>query len=259
MAVSLSDCYNFFGQVVVLVLIQLGGIGYMTFGSIVILSRKKELSPERTEVGRTVFSLPNSFRIDKFIRSVIAFTAIIEALGVLALYPIFRGAGEPNALWSAIFHSISSFCTAGFSLYNTSFEGYADNFWLNMVVAILSYLGAIGFIVCVDYWQMLRGKTQHTTLTSKIILWSTLWLTIVGTSLIFLAEPCIQKKPIDERLLASFFQAMTAMTTVGFDTISISNFSKASLLVLTILMVIGASPSGTGGAAQPTSGAPRVG
>lgn len=257
--VSVSDCYNFLGQLVVLVLIQLGGIGYMTFGSFVILSRKTELSVERTEVGRTVFSLPKSFRIDKFIRSVIVFTLVIEFFGALALYPVFRNGGDPNALWSAIFHSVSSFCTAGFSLYNNSFEAYAGNFWLNAVVAILSYLGAIGFIVCVDYWRMLRGKVKQVTLTSKIILWSTLWLTVAGTALIFLAEPSIQGKSADEKLMASFFQAMTSMTTVGFNTISISQVSRASLLVLTVLMVIGASPSGTGGGLKSTTFSALIG
>lgn len=251
--VSVSDSYNFFGQLVVLVLIQLGGIGYMTFGSFVILSRKKQLPAERSEVGQTVFSLPKSFRIDKFIRSVVTFTVVIEFCGALALYPIFRNAGDPQAVWSAIFHSVSSFCTAGFSLYNSSFEAYAGSFWLNAVVATLSYLGAIGFIVWVDYWRMIRGKTQQVTLTSRIIVWTTLWLTVAGTVLIFLCEPGIQTKPLEEKLMAAFFQAMTAMTTVGFNTISISEISRAVLLVLTILMLIGASPSGTGGGLKSTT------
>jgi trk system potassium uptake protein TrkH len=257
--VSVSDSYNLFGQIVVLALIQLGGIGYMTFGSFIILSRKKELSAERTEISQTVFSLPKSFRIDKFIRSVVTFTVVIETAGATALYFIFRNSGDPNALWSAIFHSVSSFCTAGFSLYNSSFEAYAGNFWLNAVVAILSYLGAIGFIVCVDYWRMFRGKIKQVTLTSKIILWSTLWLTVIGTVLIFLGEPSIRENPLEQRLMASFFQAMTSMTTVGFNTISTSGLSRATLLVVTILMVIGASPSGTGGGLKSTTFSALVG
>lgn len=257
--VSVADSYNFLGQLIVLVLIQLGGIGYMTFGSFVILSRKTTLSPERSNVGQTVFSLPMSFRIDKFIRSVISFTIVFEFLGALALYPIFRNGGDPNALWSAIFHSVSAFCTAGFSLYNNSFESYAGNFGLNAVVSILSYLGAIGFIVCVDYWRMLRGKIHQVTLTSRIILWSSFWLTLAGTVLIFLTEPAVQPMTPDLKLMASFFQAMTAMTTVGFNTISISHLSRASLLVLTTLMIIGASPSGTGGGLKSTTFSALIG
>jgi len=251
--VSVSDDYSLWCQIIVLILIQLGGIGYMTFGSFVILSRKSSLSEARSEIGKTVFSLPKSFRIDNFIRSVIIFTVVIETLGALSLYPVFKEANMPTPLWSAVFHSISSFCTAGFSLYNNSFEAFSGNFWLNIVVSILSYLGAIGFIVCVDCWRMITGKINRITLTSKIILWSTFWLTVLGTLLLFIAEPTIKSKPTDERILAALFQAMTSMTTVGFNTISISQVSKASLLILTILMVIGASPSGTGGGLKSTT------
>ncbi|RJP30498.1 MAG: potassium transporter KtrB [Phycisphaerales bacterium] len=251
--VSVSDSYNLPGQLIVLVLIQLGGIGYMTFGSFVILSRHSELPEERSRVGGIVFSLPRSFRLDKFIRSVVVFTFVIEAVGAIALYAVFRGRGDAQAAWSAVFHSVSAFCTAGFSLHNNSFEAYADDFWLNAVVAALSYLGAIGFIVWVDYWRMLTARIRQVTLTSKIILWSTLWLTVAGTTLIFLAEPSIRDKSADKKLMASVFQAMTAMTTVGFNTISISDVSRATLLVLTVLMLIGASPSGTGGGLKSTT------
>ncbi len=251
--VSVSDNYNFLGQLVILLLIQVGGIGYMTFGSFVILSRKPDLSQIRSQVGKTVFSLPTSFRIDKFLRSVIKFTLIIELIGAIALYAVFRNAGMPDALWSAIFHSVSAFCTAGFSLYNNSFEGLAGDFWLNAVVALLSYLGAIGFIVCVDVWRVLRGKVNSLTLTSKIILGVTFWLTVVGTLLLFATEPSLQSKSVEDRLIAAFFQAMTSMTTVGFNTVGIANLSKASLLLLVVLMVIGASPSGTGGGLKSTT------
>jgi trk system potassium uptake protein TrkH len=251
--VSTSDQYSFFGQIIILVLIQLGGIGYMTFGSFVILSRKATLPKTREEVGKTVFSLPASFRIDKFIRSVIIFTLVIESLGAIALFFIFTNGGDPNAVWSSIFHSVSAFCTAGFSLYNNSFVGYVGDFWLTAVIAALSYLGAIGFIVCVDLWRLFQGKIKRITLTSKIILWSTLWLSVIGTVLLFLSEPSVQDKPVEVRMLASFFQAMTAMTTVGFNTIGIAQLSKASLLLIIILMVIGASPSGTGGGLKSTT------
>lgn len=257
--ISVSDNYSLFGQIVVLALIQVGGIGYMTFGSFVILSTRRTLSPERLDISRTVFSLPDSFKIDKFIVRVVLFTLVIESLGILALYPIFRNAGTENALWTSIFHSISAFCTAGFSLFNSSFEGFAGNFWLNAVIATLSYLGAIGFIVCTDYWDMLRGKIRQVTLTSRIIVWSTIWLTILGTSLIFLAEPSVRDGALDERLLKSFFQAMTAMTTVGFNTIDISGVTQATLLAMMVLMVIGASPSGTGGGLKSTTFSALVG
>ncbi len=251
--VSVSDDYTLFGQVVVLSLIQLGGVGYMTFGSFLVLSRKRELTSTRQGISKAVFSLPRTFRIDKFIRSVILFTAAIETAGAVILYFGFRAAGAPQPFWNAIFHSVSAFCTAGFSLFNNSMESFAPNAYLNFAVAALSYLGAVGFIVCVDCWRKFTGKVDAVTLTSKIILWSTFWMSVVGTLLIFATQPSIAEKPVEQRLLASFFQAMTAMTTVGFNTVSIAQLSKASLLLLTVLMVIGASPSGTGGGLKSTT------
>ena len=251
--VNAADSYSFFGQAVVLLLIQLGGIGYMTLGSFVILARNPELPRLRERVGQAVFSLPESFRVDRFVKSVVTFTLLIETAGAIALYPIFRSAGDPQPLWSAIFHSVSAFCTAGFSLYNNSFEGFAGNFWLNFVIVVLSYLGAIGFIVCVDFWRKTTGRIREITLTSKIILHVTLWLSVAGTLLIFLAEPSIQAKPAADRLMAAFFQAMTSMTTVGFNTIPVGQLSKATILLVIVLMVIGSSPSGTGGGLKSTT------
>lgn len=257
--VSISQNYSLFGQIAVLILIQLGGIGYMTFGSFVVLSRKSTLTDLRKDIGKTVFSMPESFRIDKFLKSVVSFTLVIEFAGTVALYLAFRNRGIDNCLWSAIFHSVSAFCTAGFSLYDSSFENFSGDFWINVIIAGLSYLGAIGFIVCVDFWRMLRGKIETVTLTSKIILWATAWLTIGGTILIFLGEASIQAKPADERLLAAFFQTMTAMTTVGFNTIGIGSLTKATLLLVIVLMIIGASPSGTGGGLKSTTFSAIVG
>jgi len=251
--VSVADSYNIWGQLIVMVLIQLGGIGYMTLGSFVILSKTSVLSERRQAVGRVVFSLPATFRLDKFVRSVILFTLLIEAAGALALYLIFIDVGVARPLWSAVFHSVSAFCTAGFGLYNNSFEGFSGHFFVNTVIAALSYLGAIGFIVFVDIWRRLKGKVQEITLTSKIILWTTFWLSLAGTALIYIAEPTIQSMTPDKRLMAAFFQAMTAMTTVGFNTISISDISRATLLVIIFLMIIGASPSGTGGGLKSTT------
>jgi trk system potassium uptake protein TrkH len=251
--ISISDSYTRFGQIAVLLLIQLGGIGYMTLGSFVILAGKRELSRTRMAIGKTVFSLPESFDLGHFIKGVVAFTFIIETAGAVVLFFLFRASGQPDAAESAIFHSISSFCTAGFSLYNNSFEGFANNFWINATIAALSYLGAIGFIVCLDFWNMATGRVKAITLTSKIILWTTFWLSCAGTLLLFLGEPSLRSEPVETRLLESFFQAMSAMTTVGFNTVGIGGLSKASVLLLIVLMVIGASPSGTGGGLKCTT------
>jgi len=251
--------YTFFGQFIILVLIQLGGIGYMTFGSFIILSTRHKMSLARSEVSRKAFALPSDFRIARFIRLVITFTLATELIGAIFLYGIFSYNNEDNAIWLAVFHSISAFCTAGFSLFNDSFESYSDNVYLNLVVATLSYLGAIGFIVMVDVWHLLSGKQRYLHFASKVILEITIWFSLLGTMLFFIMEPSIQSLPNWERLLVSFFQTMTAATTVGFNTIPIGALSASIIMLLYLLMIFGASPSGTGGGLKSTTLAALLG
>ncbi len=248
-----SSNYNFFGELVILALIQLGGIGYMTFGSFIIISTRHKMSPFRSDMCRKTFVLPADFKVTQFIRLVMIFTLVAEFIGAILLYAIFWYNDEPNALWSAIFHSVSAFCTAGFSLNSNSFEGYVDNVYLNIVIATLSYLGAIGFIVMVDVWHSLSGQKRHLHFASKVIIEITIWFSVLGTALFFVLEPSIQSFPRWEKLLASFFQVMTAGTTVGFNTIPIGALSASVIMLLYFLMIFGASPSGTGGGLKSTT------
>jgi trk system potassium uptake protein TrkH len=245
--------YNMFGQIVILCLIQVGGLGYMTLGSFVILSRGRELSDLRSGVSQKVFSLPKGFRISKFIRSVVIFSCIVELCGAIVLSFIFRSTGAELPVWSSIFHSVSAFCTAGFSLYSNSFEAFADNFWLNIIIGLLSLLGAMGFIVLVDIWRRVTGKVRRITFTSKIILRMSFALLLIGAFVFLITEPSVQEMSQNKRILVSTFQAMTAMTTVGFNTVTVGALAHSSLLILTFLMIIGASPSGTGGGIKSTS------
>lgn len=251
--VTVCDNYNFWGQFIILILIQLGGIGYMTFSSFVILSTKRVLKEKAKGIAEVVFSIPKYFRIEKFILSVISFSFIIELMGSIALYFVFLKAGIKNPLWNAIFHSISAFCTAGFSLFSNSFEGLADNFWLNAIISLLSILGAMGFIVCVDVWRLFKGKEKRVTLTTKIIIAVTFWFILAGTLLTFLTESFGGGIAPENRILFSFFQTMTAITTVGFNTVTVSTLSKSAIMLICILMVVGASPSGTGGGLKTTT------
>jgi trk system potassium uptake protein TrkH len=251
--VTVSSDYNFWGQLVILTLIQLGGIGYMTFSSFVILSTKKYLDDRTKTIAQTVFSIPKNFKIEKFIVSVMSFCVIVEIAGAIGLFFVFRNAGITNPLWNAIFHSVSAFCTAGFSLFSNSFEGLANNFGLNAIISALSIMGAMGFIVCVDVWRLIRGKIKHVTLTTKVIITMTFWLFVIGGFLMFLSETYGGGIATENRLLLSFFQSMTALTTVGFNTVTISTMSKSAIMLLCILMIIGASPSGTGGGLKTTT------
>ncbi len=138
-------------------------------------------------------------------------------------------------------------------MYDTSFEHLRGDLAVNATLGVLSYLGAIGFIVLVDAWRRLTGKTPRLTLTSRIILVTTAWMSILGVGLFFFGEPTIRDLPVHQRLLAAAFQVMAAMTTAGFNTIPVGKLSQASLFLLTMLMIIGASPSGTGGGLKTTT------
>lgn len=259
--ISVSDSYNFLGELIILLLIQAGGIGYMTFGSFLVVAVASKLDPVHSQISRAALSIPSSFSVEKFIVNVIRFTLITEGIGALMLAGAFHNAGHGilHSLWSGIFHSVSAFCTAGFSLYNNSFESFTQNVEINVVIALLSFLGAIGFIVCADLANFLELRSKSLTLTSKVIVVFTGGLTVAGTLLIFLFEPSLQSLPEQQRFLPAFFQTMTAMTTVGFNTVPIGHLSKATILIIMVLMIIGASPGGTGGGLKSTTVASILG
>ncbi|MEN7550954.1 potassium transporter TrkG [Rapidithrix thailandica] len=251
--VSVADNYNFLGELVILLLIQLGGIGYMSIGSFIILGRKKRLSETGVRLIQFDFSLPDKYPVLHFVKDVIIFSIVIEVLGALGLYFIFLENGVDNALWSAIFHSISAFCTAGFSLFNNSFEGYYDNFYLNAVISALSFAGAVGFIVFSDYYEYLLKPGKKITYTSKIILRFTLIVFVVAGMILLVSDEGLHGYPTEDKILLAFFQSMTALTTVGFNSYPIGNLLPSSLFLLTIVMFFGASPSGTGGGLKSTT------
>lgn len=251
--VSPPGTYSFLGELFILLMLQVGGIGYMTLGSFVMLTRTKKLPKLQESVSRTTFSLPDEIPIEAFIKQVIFFTLGVETLGAIALWIAFSAAGVPDALWQAIFHSISAFCTAGFSLFDSGMEPFRDNIWVNIIICTLSYAGAIGFIVWTDFVLVVTNQREKMTLTSKVILSATLWLSVAGTLAFMTLEPSIAALPGHQKLMVSIFQTMTAITTVGFNTHPISSISYAMVVFVTFLMLVGASPSGTGGGLKSTT------
>lgn len=251
--------YTFFGELVILLLIQAGGIGYMTLGSFVMLATVKHLSPLRERLARTAFTLPDNMITGHFIRTVVIFTLAIEAAGAVVLYLLFSAAGTDRAVWSAIFHSVSAFCTAGFSLNSNSLESFRGDFGVNSAVAALSITGAMGFLIVWDVWRSLTTRAITLSFTSQVILRLTGMFLMAGTLVLYFADPGIRTLAPGERLLAAFFQTMTAMTTVGFNTHPIGAIAPAAIVFLYFIMAIGAAPSGTGGGLKMTTFAAMVG
>ncbi|GAB5554855.1 MAG: TrkH family potassium uptake protein [Saprospiraceae bacterium] len=251
--VTVPENYNIGGQLVILLLIQVGGLGYMSIGSFIVLLRRKRLNHLNSDLIKYDFSLPDNFSVLSFIKNLIYFTLLIELLGAIGLSFIFHHAGESQPIWQGIFHSVSAFCTAGFSLFPDSFESYASNFYLNAVISILSIGGALGFIVFTDLFERFSGRKSRITFTSKIIIRFTFVGMLIGALVLFLSDENIMTFAPEKRILVAFFQSMTAFTTVGFNTYPIGAISAAPLFFIILLMAIGASPSGTGGGMKSTT------
>ncbi|TWO33915.1 potassium transporter TrkH [Seonamhaeicola sediminis] len=253
--ISIFDTYNVFGQFIIMILIQLGGIGYLTFTTFMLLSTTRKMTFWHKKILSTEFTLPKTIRINDFIKSVILFTLIMELIGAVLFFIAFKGKGMPivEAIWSSIFHSISTFCTAGFSLFNNSFMDYADDHFINFIISMLAICGSMGFIVITDFGLWIKQKSHKLSFTTKIVLWGFLILLTSGTLFFYFFEPSISQLSGSSRFLASFFQTMTAMTTVGFNTVDFGIFTQAMMLICIFLMYIGASPSGTAGGIKITT------
>jgi trk system potassium uptake protein TrkH len=251
--ISVFDSYNFFGQLVIMVLFQIGGIGHMTLTTYFLLFTTRRITHWHSKIMGAEFTLPETIKIKDFIKSVIVFTVVMECIGAICFYIAFKQSGMEvmRAIWFSIFHSVSAFCTAGFGLFNDSFESYSGNVFINSIISVLAIAGSLGFIVITDLWYRWSGKSKAISFTTKIVTYGFLILLSVGTLLVFFVEPSVQDS--NARFSESFFQAMTAMTTVGFNTISTGNLSLPILLFVTFLMYIGASPSGTAGGMKITT------
>jgi len=247
-----SGSYNMFGQMISLLFIQLGGIGYMALSSFIILKQFDRLPSISARLLRLEFNLPQKYPLISFIYSVFIFTFLIEIIGAIALYIGFKDAGVHNPVWNAIFHSISAFCTAGFSLFGDSMTSFQDNSMITTTILILSLLGSIGFIVLMDFWLRLIRKRKRITLTSKIILFSTFIFWITASLAIWFSDADLMSIGWEGIKLA-IYQSISAHTTVGFNNYDIGAISSGGIFIMIVLMIIGASPAGTGGGIKTTS------
>lgn len=251
--VDVATVYTFWGQLMILLLIQLGGIGYMTLSTFVMYRITRHFVGMRAKAFQKQFAMPESVTMGNLVTNIVLYTFLFEAVGALTLYGIFLHEGVSQPLWSAVFHSVSAFCTAGFSIYSDNLMQFTTNVPVNLVIMTLSYAGAMGFIVISDLWRKLTRRGYCITFTTKVIVCITVGITVWGTFHLYLFEPSFAGFMPGDRLLVSLFQTMSAMTTVGYNTIDVNALMPVSLFVLTVVMYIGASPSGTGGGLKSTT------
>ena len=251
--VTIFETYNFFGQLVILLLFQFGGIGYMTLTTYYLLFSAQKVSHWHKKIIGAEFDMPKKIRIKDFIKSLVVFTIVMEILGAISLFIAFEmdGMETSKAIWFGIFHSVSSFCTAGFDLFGNSFQNFNGNLSINLTISILSISGSLGFIVVTDLWYRIRNKTKELSFTTKIVSIGLVFLLTAGTILVYFFEPSLNES--EHQVLDAFFLAMTSVTTVGFSTVSTGSLSLSILIIITFLMYIGASPSGTAGGMKITT------
>lgn len=254
--VDTGTYYTMLGQLIILILIQVGGLGFMTFATLfaMIMGRRITLK-ERIMLQETLnqISMEGIVRLVKY---VIQITFAIEAAGAVILaIRWFRELGWGRAIYYGIFHSIAAFNNAGFDLFGDfqSLTTFVDDLTVNMVIAALMVFGGLGFYVLSEIYVK-RGKKLH--LHSLIVLKTSFWLIIIGTVIIFILEFTNLKtlaglNPLG-KVLASFFQAVSPRSG-GYNTLAIGDLRDTTLLVLVLLMFIGASPGSTGGGIKTTT------
>lgn len=250
--VSPSGLYTGLGQFILLVLMQVGGWGTMTVTSFFLIARQKPLPPTKERVLRASYALPEGFDLRKFLLGTVIFTLVLEAAGAGILWACFALEGRPAPLWSAVFHSVSAFATAGFSLYDDGLMGFVGHPVVNLTIGGLALAGSVGFIVLLDLWRAVRHRAR-VTFTTKVILMSTAILVVGGTALVFWCEPSLRALPWPQALVAAAFQVVSATSTAGFNTVDVAGWSQGMVFFLVLLMIIGASPSGTGGGVKTTT------
>ena len=247
--------WSIFGQTVILLLIQVGGLGVVTVAASFALLSGRKISLMQRSTMQDAISAPNVGGIVRLTRFILRGTFVIELLGVAAMLPVFCRDYGWRGVWMAIFHSVSAFCNAGFDILGTetnlypSLTGYAGSPIINITIMLLIVTGGIGFLtwddVCVNKWHFRRYRMQ-----SKVILVTTGLLILLPAIFFFFVD--FSALPGEKRLLASFFQSVTPRTA-GFNTVNLSAMSGASQGLMILLMLVGGSPGSTAGGMKTTT------
>ncbi len=243
--------FTLFGQTVILLLIELGGLGIMTFSAIFFTLSGRRLSLSGRMIVEGTFLPDAGAQIYSFVKIILFSTIIIESIGAISMYIFSPGKG----IFYSVFHSISAFCNAGFSLNRDSFSSYVGNAGVNITIMSLIVLGGIGFFIYYEvYRRFILKEVRKFSLHTKIVFTFTSILIFGGGLVFFLLENGNSLKHLSfkAKILASLFQSVTARTT-GFNTVNIGALTPSALLFLIFLMFIGASPGSTGGGIKTTT------
>ncbi len=248
--------WTLFGQTVIILLIQIGGLGVVTVALMIALIGKKRIGLRQRNLMQEAIAAPKVGGIVRLTGFIIKGTFLIELIGAVIMAPSFiSDHGLVQGLWMAVFHSISAFCNAGFDILGTpdaqfvSVTDYVGDPFVSLTICFLIIIGGIGFLtwddIKVNKLNFRKYRTQ-----SKVIISTTFLLLLIPTIYFFFWE--FEDFSLGERLLASFFQSTTPRTA-GFNTVDLNAMTQAGQIILAILMLIGGSPGGTAGGMKTTT------
>ncbi len=237
------------GQVVTLVLFQIGGLGILTFSTVLFGLMGRGISFKGRELCQTIFL--HTPRRDFFIvmKWILILTFVQEAVGVVLLFSRFAAEAPPAAaLYRAVYHAVSAFNNCGYSLFSDSLMRYQGDWLVNLTVMALIVSGGIGFIVQYEILNRIRGCQTTLSLHAKIVLLSTATLLAAGALLFYLFEAprLLRDVPVGTQFLSSLFQSVTARTA-GFSTINIGSLANYALFFVMLLMFVGGASGSTAG------------
>lgn len=240
--------FTLFGQIVIMVLIQLGGLGLMTFAILIVLLLGKKIGLRERILVQETFNQSTLGGLIRLVKSLLIFTFSMELMATILLsirwVPVY---GPGFGVFTSLFHAVSAFNNAGFSLWPDSLMGYVGDPVVNIIITFLFIVGGIGFTVIYDLIK--TRKFHQLSLHTKLMIISTLSINILATIVIFLLEytnfDTLANLALDEKLWASYFQAVTPRTA-GFNSLDIGSMNPGTLTLTMFLMFIGAGSASTG-------------
>ncbi len=250
-----SSHWSVFGQAMILLMIQIGGLGVVTVAASFSLFSGRKISLVQRSTIQKALSAQKVGEISDLIKFVLKATLMIETAGALLLMPPFIRRFGAKGIFMAVFHSVSAFCNAGFDIAgknNTQFSSltaYTGDIMVNTTVMLLIIVGGIGFLTWDDVYTN-KLRVRHYRMQSKVILITSAVLIVLPAIVFLLID--LKGLPIKERLLSSLFQSVTARTA-GFNTVNLNRMTSAGQSVLIILMLIGGSPGSTAGGMKTTT------
>lgn len=247
--------WSAFGQAVILLLIQIGGLGVVTVAATFAMLSGRKISLMQRSTMQDAISAPKVGGIVRLTRFIVRGTFLIELIGMVAMLPVFCRDHGFKGIWMAAFHSVSAFCNAGFDILGTtenkypSLTGYVGEPTINIVIMILIIVGGIGFLtwddICTNRWHFKKYRMQ-----SKVILTVTAILIFLPVIYFYFFE--FSRLPFPERVWISLFQSVTPRTA-GFNTIDLTLMSEVGQMLMIILMLTGGSPGSTAGGMKTTT------